>query len=258
LPAEHVLADIRAQVAMGAHHITFGDPDFFNGPTHAMRITRALHTEFPHLTFDATIKIEHLLRYQHLLPELRENGCVFIVSAVESLNPDVLKHLAKGHTRDDVALAFRLLSEVGIALRPSLLPFSPWETLESYLEMLDFFAEQRLIEHVDPVHYSIRLLIPPGSAILEEAGNKTWLGDLDPASYSYHWRHPDPRMDDLHSEISALVERAQTAQLDVVDTFFQVQALAFQAAGHVYDLPEAIASYGQQKVLPHLTESWFC
>jgi hypothetical protein len=25
-----VLADIRQQVAMGAEHITFGDPDFFN------------------------------------------------------------------------------------------------------------------------------------------------------------------------------------------------------------------------------------
>ncbi len=35
-----------------------------------MRITRALHEEFPDITFDATIKIEHLLKHQHLLPEL--------------------------------------------------------------------------------------------------------------------------------------------------------------------------------------------
>ena len=44
---EVVLEDIRRQVAAGAEHITFGDPDFFNGPTHAMRIVEALHREFP-------------------------------------------------------------------------------------------------------------------------------------------------------------------------------------------------------------------
>ena len=38
-----VLADIRQQVSAGAEHITFGDPDFFNGPTHAIRIVDALH-----------------------------------------------------------------------------------------------------------------------------------------------------------------------------------------------------------------------
>src|SRR6185312_3574554 len=61
IPAKIVLADIHAQVLSGAaRHITFGDPDFWNGPTHAMRIIRALHQEFPDVTFDATIKIEHL------------------------------------------------------------------------------------------------------------------------------------------------------------------------------------------------------
>ena len=37
-----VLADIRQQVAAGAQHITFGDPDFFNGPAHATLIVAAL------------------------------------------------------------------------------------------------------------------------------------------------------------------------------------------------------------------------
>ena len=166
IPAEIVLADIRAQVSEGAGHITFGDPEFFNGPTHAKRITRALHREFPNVTFDATIKIEHLLKQRHLLPELRDLGCAFIISAVESINDTVLQHLDKGHTSADVAEAFDLLERVGIVLRPSLLPFSPWETLESYLALLNFFEERHLVEHIDPVHFSIRLLIPPGSALL--------------------------------------------------------------------------------------------
>ncbi|MGH2509177.1 MAG: CUAEP/CCAEP-tail radical SAM (seleno)protein, partial [Ktedonobacteraceae bacterium] len=258
VPADIVLADIRAQVAQGAQHITFGDPDFFNGPTHALRITRAFHQEFPALTFDATIKIEHLLKNQHLLPEMHDLGCTFVVSALESLNADVLNHLAKHHSRDDVARAFALMAEAHIPLRPSLLPFSPWETLESYLELLSFFEEQRLIEHVDPVHLSIRLLIPPGSALLATPEEKPWLGELDAAAYTYRWRHPDPRMDLLHQEVVTLVSRAQVAQQDPLATFFQVKALALQACGQKADAASDLAQYGQRKILPHLTESWFC
>ena len=80
----HYIADIRSQVAAGAQHITFGDPDFFNGPVHAMRIVRALHEEFPELTYDVTIKVEHLRRHADLLPVLRDMGCALVTTAVES------------------------------------------------------------------------------------------------------------------------------------------------------------------------------
>src|SRR5437588_9602033 len=226
VPVEIVLADIRTQVRQGVGHITFGDPDFFNGPGHAMRITRALHQEFPHVTFDATIKIEHLLKHRHLLPELRDLGCAFIVSAVESLNDDVLRHLDKGHTSAQIAETFDLMEQVGIPLRPSLMPFSPWETLESYIALLTFFEEHKLIEHVDPVHFSIRLLIPPGSALLDTLDDKNWLGELDAAAYTYRWAHPDPRMDSLYQAVSMLVEKAQRAQADHLETFFHIKALA--------------------------------
>jgi radical SAM superfamily enzyme YgiQ (UPF0313 family) len=258
IPAEVVLSDIRTQVAQGARHITFGDPDFFNGPTHATRIARALHEEFPALTFDATIKIEHLLKHQQLLTELHDLGCAFVVSAVESLNADVLLHLAKDHSPDDVARAFAIMAEAGIPLRPSLLPFSPWETLESYLNLLTFFEEHHLVEHVDPVHFSIRLLLPPGSSLLETAGEKPWLDELDAAAYTYRWRHPDPRMDSLQREIAALVEQAQVTRQDSVLTFFQIKALALQACGQLANTARALRRYGQRKVLPHLSEAWFC
>src|SRR5258706_4266761 len=203
IPLQVVLADIRAQVAQGARHITFGDPDFFNGPTHALRITRALHAEYNEVTFDATIKIEHLLKHRHVLPELRDLGCVFIVSAVESINDSVLHHLDQGHTAAHVSAAFYLMAEVGIPLRPSLMPFSPWETLDSYIALLKFFEERRLIEHVDPLHFSIPLLMPPGSALLDSVEDKAWLGESDPAAYSYSWQHPDGRMDVLQREVAA-------------------------------------------------------
>lgn len=258
LPAEIVLADIRAQVAQGVQHITFGDPDFFNGPTHAMRITRALHKEYPNVTFDATIKIEHLLQHRHLLPELRDLGCAFIVSAVESINDDVLGHLNKGHTGAQVAEVFELMEQVGIPLRPSLMPFSPWETLESYIALLNFFEERRLIEHVDPVHFSIRLLVPPGSALLDTPGAQEWLGELDAAAYTYRWTHPDRRMDNLQRKVAELVEKAQLVQADPVETFFHIKSLALVANDQDMCVSCALNGYGTRKVIPHLTESWFC
>jgi len=258
IPAEIVLADIRAQVAEGAGHITFGDPDFFNGPTHAMRITRALHREYPDITFDATIKIEHLLKQRHLLPELRDLGCSFITSAVESINDTVLQHFDKGHTSADAAEAFDLLERVGIVLRPSLLPFSPWETLESYLALLNFFEERHLVEHIDPVHFSIRLLIPPGSALLASPDSREWLGELDAAAYTYRWRHPDPRMDELQHDVATLVEQAEQAHTDPIETFFAIKALALAVADEDLCISQAVQGYGNGKVLPHLTESWFC
>jgi len=258
IPREVVLADIRSQVAQGARHITFGDPDFFNGPTHALRITRALHQEFPEVTFDATIKIEHLLKHRHLLPELKDLGCAFIVSAVESINDKVLRHLDKGHTSAGVAEVFELMEQVGIPLRPSLMPFSPWETLESYIALLNFFEERKLIEHLDPVHFSIRLLIPPGSGLLDALDNASWLRELDAAAYTYRWQHFDPRMDVLHQQVAALVEKAEQVKSDPIETFFNIKALALAANGQDMCVACSVKDYGARKVLPHLTETWFC
>ena len=258
IPTEIVLADIRAQLEQGVRHITFGDPDFLNGPKHAMRITRALHDEFPGVTFDATIKIEHLLKHQHLLPELKSLGCAFIVSAVESLNDNVLRNLNKGHTAVDVAEAFDLMEQVGIPLRPSLMPFSPWETLESYITLLNFFEDRRLIEQIDPVHFSIRLLIPPGSALLASPDSKLWLRELDAAAFTYKWQHPDPRLDALHQKVASLTEEAELAKSNTIETFFHIKALTLSIIGKDLHVPEAVEHYGTPRVLPHLTESWFC
>lgn len=258
VPVQTVLADIRSQVEQGIRHITFGDPDFWNGPTHALRIARAMHQEFPTVTFDATIKVEHLLKYRHLLPEMRDLGCVFVVSAVESINDNVLLHLDKGHTAADVVEVFGEMQRVGIPLRPSLLPFSPWETLDSYTALLNFFEEQHLIEHIDPVHLSIRLLIPPGSALLAAPDNNLWLGELDASAYTYRWRHPDPRMDELQKQIAHQVEEGERLDTNPVETFLGVKTLVHKMQGNRVSLFTALRTYGTPKVLPHLTESWFC
>ncbi len=272
VPREVVLADIRAQVAMGARHITFGDPDFMNGPKHSLAILRALHDEFPDVTFDATIKVEHILERRALMPELADLGCAFIVSAVESLSPNVLRHLAKGHTRDDVAEALRILDAAGIPMRPTFVAFTPWTTADDYLDLLSFVAEHDLIDNIDPVQYSIRLLVPPGSALLGADDAADWLGPLDQAAFSYTWAHPDPRMDALQRAVAALVESAarQSPAPSHAATFAAIRTLAARTLGRAAT-PSArepvFAMAGARRTrrtlhakrpIPHLTESWFC
>src|ERR1700760_3043912 len=67
-----VMADVRQQVKAGAQHISFGDPDFFNGIKHALGLMEEFHREFPDVTYDVTIKIEHLRKHERELAALRE------------------------------------------------------------------------------------------------------------------------------------------------------------------------------------------
>ncbi|RKU14776.1 radical SAM protein [Candidatus Poribacteria bacterium] len=259
VPKEIVLEDIRAQVDAGAAHITFGDPDFLNGPKHALRIVQAMHEAFPDLTFDCTTKIEHLLKHRSILPELRDCGCIFIVSAVESLNDTVLENLQKGHTSAEVFAVIDLLREIGIALRPSLVPFTPWETLDSYLYILDCVESKELIDHIDPVQYTIRLLVPPRSSLLSQPSIQPYLGALDQESFTYSWTHPDPRMDELHKAVTVAVESASQIGEDAVVTFNRVRNLAHAAT----DKGESSIVFPMdfepnRKRPPRLTEDWFC
>ena len=253
-----VLEDIRNLVNAGARHITFGDPDFLNGPTHALNVCRAMHREFPDLTFDFTAKVEHILKYRMLIPEMASMGCIFVVSAVESLSESVLAHLEKGHTRPDVEEALEVLREAGIAMRPTFVSFTPWTTIDDFIDVLEFIEGHGLIDHVDPVQYSIRLLVPPGSLLLSQPDARTWLGRLSQESFSYEWSHADPRMDELHKQVSALVEQAARNNEDAAITFYRIRSLAYRARGH-QDSVQAMPNIALHRLRPpRLTEAWFC
>jgi radical SAM superfamily enzyme YgiQ (UPF0313 family) len=254
VPPEIVLADIRGLARDGATHITFGDPDFLNGPGHSLAVVRAMHAELPSLTFDFTAKVEHILERAELFPELRQLGGVFMVSAVESLSETVLANLEKGHTRADVARALQIVRGAGIAFRPTWVAFTPWTTLEDYLEMFDFVEREELIDHVDPVQFTLRLLVPPGSSLLTREAITPFLGALDQAAFIHRWTHLDPRMDVLQREASGLVEAAGTA--DPAVTFHRLKALAYATAGRSEAPVPALAP--DRRRPPRLTEAWFC
>lgn len=242
--------------------MTFGDPDFLNGPGHSLSIVRAMHTEFPHLTFDFTAKIEHLLKRRAVFPELHALGCLFVISAVESFSDEVLSHLNKGHTRADVIIALEILRRAGIVMRPSLVAFTPWTTIEDYREMFDLVQSHDLIDAIDPVQYSVRLLIPPGSALLSQPNGaapiRQFLGPLDQAGFQYPWAHPDSRMDRLHHDVSTMLEEAAKADEDCTRTFDRLRELAYRRAGRTLPAAKRSGPALSRRRSPRLTEPWFC
>jgi len=256
VPREVVLADIRQQVSAGAEHLTFGDPDFFNGPGHALGIVRALHREFPALTYDVTIKVEHLLKHSEHLATLRTTGCLFVTTAVESIDDRVLKLLDKGHTRADFLEVVRRCRDAGLALSPTFVPFNPWTTLDGYLELLNTIAELELTESVAPIQLAIRLLIPSGSKLLELSEMAAMVGEFDPAALVYPWSHKDPRVDALQRRIQDAVHAAEHEKKSRNEIFDAIWSLAHEAAGrsrHPVAEPRLARA-----AIPYLNEPWYC
>lgn len=251
-----VLADIRQQVAAGAQHITFGDPDFFNGIGHAIPLVEALHNEFPQITYDATIKIEHLLKHSEFLPVLRQTGCLFVTSAVESVDDLVLEKLDKHHTRADFLDVVRRFQEIGLTLQPTFLPFTPWTSLESYLELLEVLCENGLVENVAPIQLAIRLLIPAGSRLLELSEVRALVAPFDESAMVYPWKHSDPRVDALSQELQQIVHAGEKLNQSRSRIFERIETAARRAAGAPV-LPKQPPMISRVTI-PYLTEPWYC
>jgi radical SAM superfamily enzyme YgiQ (UPF0313 family) len=254
---EVVLEDIRRQVAAGARHITFGDPDFFNGPAHAIAIVEAMHREFPELTYDVTIKIEHLRKHDALLPGLRDTGCLFVTSAVESVDDKVLENFDKGHTRADFLAVAARFRELGMTLLPTFVPFTPWTTFDGYSDLLDVIAEQGFCENVAPIQLAIRLLIPAGSRLLELPEVSALIGPFDSAALVFPWKHEDARIDALAREISQLVQRGDSLKLPRTEIFSHIRRAAHAAAGNraPNGSPHSVRT---SPPVPYLDEPWYC
>lgn len=247
-----VLEDIRAQVAAGAQHITFGDPDFLNGPGHALPLVESLHREWPELTYDVTIKVEHLLAHSSLLPSLKVTGCVLVTTAVESFHDDVLEKLAKGHTRAGFHEALHLTRSIGLPLSPTFIPFTPWTTRDSYCGFLRELVQLDLIEQTAPVQLALRLLIPEGSLLLDLPEIRRIAGRFDARALCYPWRNPDAHLDDLHASILELIRRQEQHRAPRLVTFRKIWELA--GCGPWPSEPPRAA----RAAIPYLTEPWYC
>jgi radical SAM superfamily enzyme YgiQ (UPF0313 family) len=252
VPLDVVMEDVRGQIAAGAQHISFADPDFLNGPTHARRLVQRFHEEWPDVSYDVTIKIEHLLSHADMVPVLRDTGCLFVTSAVEAIDDVVLGHLMKGHTRADFITVAGVCRDAGVTLVPTFVPFTPWTTLAGYVELLDVLEALDLVEHVAPVQLAIRLLVTSGSPLLELSDIREVVAPFDPASLTWPWRHQNPAVDALQSAVMQLVGAASGAPR--ADVFAAIAALAREHAA----LPPRSSRVARGTPVPCVSEPWYC
>jgi radical SAM superfamily enzyme YgiQ (UPF0313 family) len=248
IPLDVVIDDVRTQVAAGAQHISFGDPDFLNGPTHARRLIERLAQQFPGITYDVTIKIEHILRHADMLGLLRDTGCLMITSAVESVDDEVLLRLRKGHTRADFIDAVDACRHAGVTLTPTFVPFSPWTTIDNYVDLLEQIDGLHLTEGVAPIQLAIRLLVTAESKLMELPDIRDLVEPFDAQSLTFPWRHRDPRVDELHRAVMQVV--AESSRSPRSDVFDRIWALA---TGRGERPPRA-----RGLTPPYLTEGWYC
>jgi radical SAM superfamily enzyme YgiQ (UPF0313 family) len=251
-----VMQDIRNQVAAGAQHISFGDPDFFNGIRHAMELVEEFHREFPDVTYDVTIKVEHLRKYEAHLPKLRDTGCLFVISAVEYLDDAVLRALDKGHTREDFLRVVRTFRSLSMTLHPTFVPFTQWTTMESYLDLLWVIYSEALIENVAPIQLGIRLLIPEGSRMLELDEVRRNVGPYDPESLFYPWKHDDSRVDALSETVQAIAAEGDRRKESRSVVFERIWKAAHSVAG--LEAPILKSTDAPATAIPFLSEPWYC
>ena len=254
VPVDVVMADVRSQISAGAEHISFGDPDFFNGPTHARRLVDALHREFPGVGYDCVIKIEHLLAHPELAQRLVETGCEFVTTAVEAVDDQILEYLDKGHTTAEFERAVAMARDIGLSLAPTFVPFTPWTTLEGYRKLLGKLVELELVESVPPIQLAIRLLVPRGSRLMELEDFARRVGEFDARLLGYPWQNPNPQVDALQQQIQVIAAQADEGNWSRVKAFGEILEAAYAITDEV--APSLPASPG--RAIPRHSEPWYC
>ena len=243
-----VTGDIRQQVEAGAGHISFVDPDFLNGPGHALKVTEWLHRTYPAVTFDFTAKVEHLLGRARHLAALKTHGAAFVVSAFEAVSNDILERLDKGHTVQDMERVLTVLAELNLPVHPTWLPFTPLDFTPGLPGHAGLDRGTRSGERRAAVQLALRLLIPPHSRLLDSNRGASWLEQLEPAEFQWRWRHPDPGMDALQAQVERWV--ADRPDWSGERLFRHVRALA--------ENTDERPLGPQLPPPPRLTEDWFC
>jgi len=258
VPVDIVMKDIRQLVAAGAEHISFGDPDFFNGPKHALDIITKLHNEFPHLGYDVIIKVEHLLKHQKLLAVLKDTGCRFITTAVESIDDHVLLKLEKGHSTSDFNEVVEITKRLELLLSPTFIPFTPWSTVSNYQDLLKTIVDLGLVDNVASVQLSIRLLIPLGSRLLELEEIKARAPQFDQEALSYPWQFSDPQMETLANNVRQIVEEGEQRSKTRQEIFMELWEAANNAQ-NTTSQPSTTLKFSQDCTdIPKMSEAWYC
>ncbi len=248
-----VVGDIDQLVRLGAEHITFSDADFLNAPAYSMDVLRAAHQRHPMLTYDVTVKVEHILQHRGLWPEMAELGVLFVVSAFESVDDRTLQILDKGHSIDDMVEAIQVIRSAGIHIRPTWLPFLPWTTPADIAGIFGFLDEHDLGSALDPVQLAIKVLVPEGSLLVDNSVMKPYLSHFDGDALTWMWSFVHSDSERLHKELDRIAAEASDCAEESEVTLESMRAVVSQISGVVLGPQPSL-----EKDVPRLSESWFC
>ena len=145
-----------------------------------------------------------------MLALLRDTGCLFVTSAVESVDDEVLAEAAEGaHPRRLHRAPVAACRQAGVTLVAHVRAVHAVDdrrrlssTCSNEIESLD------LAEAVAPIQLAIRLLVTAESKLLELPEVRDLVDPFDAQSLTFPWRHPDPRVDELQRTVMQLVAGA--------------------------------------------------
>jgi len=135
-------------------------------------------------------------------------------------------------------------------------PFTPWTTVDGYLDLLRVIEQHGVIENVAPIQLGIRLLIPEGSRMLELDEVRRIVGPFDPQSLAYPWKNADPRLDALSETVQEIAASAERQKESRPATFERIWKAAHAAAS--LPAPQINPPPRSQAGVPFLSEPWYC
>ena len=106
------------------------------------------------------------------------------------------------------------------------------QDFQDIFDILDFVAENDLVDNVDPIQYTIRLLVPRGSLLLRDPGFRSLLGDFDEDRLTYAWQSANPRLDVLQRRLLEIAERAAQTDAPSLETFIEIGEAVVDAADY--------------------------
>ena len=201
--------------------------------------------------------MEHLLKHAEQLPVLKKTGCLFVVSAVESLDDETLLKLEKHHTRADFLQVVENCRRADITLQPTFVPFTPWTTFEQILDLFAQLHRLQLFEAVAPIQLAIRLLIPESSRLLELPEIRRQVGAFDSSALVYPWANAIPEVDRLCEGLQEIAAEGEQQKSSRLETFGRMWRAVSAAANRMEAFPQ-LPLLASRATVPYLNEPWYC
>jgi len=146
----------------GVREVNIDDDTFTTAKARVIEFCHKLRDNRLDLLWTCNGRVDNVDR--EMLQEMRASGCKMIRYGVESGSPDVLRHIRKGYTLEQVRRAFRMTQEVGIMALAGFMFGFPCETAETVEQTL------RLARELNPDMAQFSICMPyPGTPMYAEA-----------------------------------------------------------------------------------------